>query len=146
MGVQFPLIPLMNKYTDMQKSIRKALDSLYALEMSFFNDPEMGPAYVRKTDEEIIEYISDAWSALVDHVFNCLDCDKDDWSPHYMLQDDVWLEIHPDGDGILCLECAEKRMGRPFTVDEFYMGPMKSFEEWKKENQVTYLEDSELNG
>jgi hypothetical protein len=37
----------------------------------------------------------------------------------YMLHDDLWLSIHPEDDGKLCLFCVEKRLGRPVTKEDF---------------------------
>ena len=46
--------------------------------------------------------------------FNCLDCGQDTAQLHeyYMLRDDLWRQINPTIDGMLCIGCVEKRLGR----------------------------------
>jgi len=58
----------------------------------------------------------------VDHPrFFCMDCDVDTYvnEQYYMLKDRLWRKIHPSTDGMLCLSCAEKRLGRPLTRRDF---------------------------
>lgn len=52
----------------------------------------------------------------------CKDC-RDDMPEPYHLRDDLWARVAGDGEegypeGILCLKCLERRMGRPLTVDD----------------------------
>jgi hypothetical protein len=44
----------------------------------------------------------------------CLDCSRDTLrsGDYYMLRDDVWREANPSVEGMLCLDCLEKRLGR----------------------------------
>lgn len=53
--------------------------------------------------------------------FLCLDCHVDTGKigEHYMLKDDVWLTIHGSKNGMICLGCVEKRLGRCLTSDDF---------------------------
>jgi hypothetical protein len=59
----------------------------------------------------------------------CLDCreetsfraDKEDeW---YMVQDALWLRAHPAGEGKLCIDCLERRLGRRLRPDDFKVVP-----------------------
>ena len=58
--------------------------------------------------------------------FFCVDCDVDTYvNEHfYMLQDELWARIAPDVDGMLCLDCAEKRLGRPLNSSDFSQMPI----------------------
>ena len=47
--------------------------------------------------------------------FKCWDCLGDGYGP--MVHRDVWKQ-YGNGDGVLCKECLEKRMGRPLTPDD----------------------------
>ncbi len=53
--------------------------------------------------------------------FLCLDCGADTSAirEYYMLHDAVWKEINPRGDGMLCVGCAEERLGRMLTPADF---------------------------
>lgn len=60
--------------------------------------------------------------ARLDHPrFFCIDCDIDTYTnqQYYMLSDDLWQRIHPAIDGMLCLPCAERRLGRQLTRSDF---------------------------
>jgi hypothetical protein len=50
-----------------------------------------------------------------------MDCDVDTYvnQQYYMLKDRLWSRIHPPIDGMLCLPCAEKRLGRSLTRKDF---------------------------
>jgi hypothetical protein len=51
----------------------------------------------------------------------CLDCGVNTAlvGEYYMLERRVWLEASPDDDGMLCIGCAEKRLGRRLQPDDF---------------------------
>lgn len=53
--------------------------------------------------------------------FHCLDCGVNTGAigEYYMLHDAVWKRINPKGKGMLCIGCAEKRLGRMLTPDDF---------------------------
>jgi hypothetical protein len=59
----------------------------------------------------------------VDHSrFFCADCDVDTYANqhYYMLKNRVWKLIAPKDAGVmLCLPCAEKRLGRSLHQDDF---------------------------
>lgn len=51
----------------------------------------------------------------------CFDCKEGVEDEHYCLKDEVWEKVapEPDGRGLLCIYCAEKRLGRMLTSDDF---------------------------
>lgn len=51
----------------------------------------------------------------------CMDCGKDTLSSgeYYMLENAVWRRINPLVIGMLCLECAEDRLGRRLCHADF---------------------------
>ena len=53
--------------------------------------------------------------------FFCMDCDADTYvsQQYYVLKDRLWKRINPSIDGMLCLPCAEKRLGRSLTRRDF---------------------------
>lgn len=53
--------------------------------------------------------------------FDCLDCTVDVYKTDgvYMLKDTVWSQIHNSPKGFLCIDCAEKRLGRPLNKEDF---------------------------
>ncbi len=55
------------------------------------------------------------------HKFLCLDCGVDTGkiSEHYMLKDEVWSKIHNSNKGMLCVGCAEVRLGRVMCIGDF---------------------------
>ena len=56
----------------------------------------------------------------------CLDCTKDtDASQeYYMLKLKIWKSINQKIDGMLCLSCAEKRLGRKLVHSDFMLTPV----------------------
>lgn len=53
--------------------------------------------------------------------FLCLDCGIDTGAiyEHYMLVDSIWYQIHDSKYGMLCIGCAEQRLGRQLTRSDF---------------------------
>lgn len=54
--------------------------------------------------------------------FLCMDCGKDTYKSgeYYMLLNLIWRRICPtDWKGMLCLTCAEKRLGRKLRGNDF---------------------------
>ena len=51
----------------------------------------------------------------------CLDCKVDTGKiyEHYFLKQSVWDTIHTSIKGMLCIGCAEQRLGRKLTKDDF---------------------------
>jgi hypothetical protein len=58
--------------------------------------------------------------------FFCMDCDVDTYvnEQFYMLKDRLWRRINPSIDGMLCLRCAETRLGRPLHRGDFKTLPV----------------------
>lgn len=56
----------------------------------------------------------------------CIDCGIDTTITNntYMLRDDIWAQINPRIDGMLCIACAERRLGHPFTPDDLTDVPL----------------------
>jgi hypothetical protein len=53
----------------------------------------------------------------MDALLPCMDCtiETSSWQDpgnYYMLHDDLWVSIVPDSKGLLCIRCAERRLGR----------------------------------
>jgi hypothetical protein len=53
--------------------------------------------------------------------FLCLDCKVDTGKigEHYMLTDSTWYQIHNSNQGMICLGCVEKRLGRKLVATDF---------------------------
>lgn len=53
--------------------------------------------------------------------FLCLDCriDTGKIHEHYMLVDSTWFSIHASNQGMLCIGCVEKRLGRALVSSDF---------------------------
>lgn len=55
---------------------------------------------------------------------NCgKDCEKND-KDYYMLKDELWAEIHPQIDGMLCMDCVEEKLGRKLIADDILICPL----------------------
>lgn len=53
--------------------------------------------------------------------FDCIECGKSTWQSEvdfYMLHDNIWASICPQVESMLCLKCAEKRLGHSLTREE----------------------------
>ena len=60
--------------------------------------------------------------------FYCLDCGFDTYyGEYYMLADKLWLQANPKIDGMLCIGCVEKRLGRKLKKEDFINCPLNSF-------------------
>ena len=71
---------------------------------------------------------------LVD--FSCEDCGSD-YDEHYMVQNDIW-KAYGAGDGMLCIGCLEKRIGRKLRRQDFIDLPIN---EINPETQSLRLQD-----
>ena len=62
----------------------------------------------------------------VEILHRCLDCGQDTrkMGEYYSLKDRVWACIHPTLNGMLCIGCAEKRLGRNLTPADFKLCPL----------------------
>ena len=57
---------------------------------------------------------------IEDSKSTCLDCEKDtflDWKDYYMVNHNIW-KAYGVGDGLLCMDCIEKRLGRKLTKED----------------------------
>jgi hypothetical protein len=52
----------------------------------------------------------------------CVDCGVDtvEIGEYAMLRDELWLRVHPDDAGALCIGCVETRLGRCLRRDDFH--------------------------
>lgn len=53
--------------------------------------------------------------------FLCEDCDVDTGKiyEHYFINTELWLQVMPSINGMLCIPCLEKRLGRQLTKTDF---------------------------
>jgi hypothetical protein len=58
--------------------------------------------------------------------FFCADCDVDTYvnEQFYMLHNELWAQVAADVDTMLCLDCFEKRLGRPLRAVDFAQVPL----------------------
>ena len=58
--------------------------------------------------------------------FECIDCGVDTAEIHeyYGLLDQVWVLANPGWDGMLCVGCCERRLGRQLTPYDFTQWPI----------------------
>ena len=56
---------------------------------------------------------------------SCGDC-KQSHPKLFMVQDDLWV-WHIAGSDLLCLPCAEQRLGRPFQEGDFKLRPVNDW-------------------
>ena len=61
---------------------------------------------------------------------NCVDCSVNtmDIDEYYMLKEKVWLSIVPGREGMLCIGCVEKRLGRKLIPEDFSYCPLNEEE------------------
>lgn len=73
MGVQFPLIPLMDnttKLNDATEAIGKTLNLLYRAHCSRFDDEEMGENYTLMSYEDLLNLADEAFGILSDFAYD----------------------------------------------------------------------------
>jgi hypothetical protein len=60
--------------------------------------------------------------------WSCMDCGKNTHASkeYYALKDSVWRRINPIILGMLCLKCAEDRLGRPLCRSDFSAAPINA--------------------
>ena len=58
--------------------------------------------------------------------FLCLDCKvhTSNIGEYYMLNDKLWEDINPNKTGMLCIGCAENRIGRKLIKADFMNVPI----------------------
>jgi hypothetical protein len=54
-------------------------------------------------------------------MFKCMDCgiNTKDINEYYMVEDELWLKAVPEDEGMLCIGCLEKRLGRKLNKNDF---------------------------
>ena len=62
------------------------------------------------------------------HVPLCEDCESDEFK-YFMVQDEIWKEFGC-GEGLLCLECLEKRAGHKMIFEDFTECPLNNENEY----------------
>jgi hypothetical protein len=62
--------------------------------------------------------------------FSCADCGYD-YDEYYMVHDDIW-QTHGVGDGMLCIGCLEKRLGRQLCRQDFTGGTIDNSDSGRK--------------
>ena len=74
--------------------------------------------------------------------FLCLDCgaDTDKNEQYYMLRDGIWRSINHKRKGMLCLTCAERRLGRPLVGADFSAAPVNAMQAGKCSELDTRLQ------
>ena len=67
-------------------------------------------------------------------VFDCVDCGIDTKNEYYMVYDKVWVlsGLGFYNNKMLCLNCLEKRIGRPLTKNDFPDMPINWIDSVKK--------------
>ena len=94
---------------------RESLKDWYLI---FGPSQDEGSLYLAVTDEgEVRAEMTYTMAHEPPRDLSCGDC-KDPCPRVFMVQDDLWV-WHIQGPDILCLWCAEKRLGRPFTPFDF---------------------------
>ena len=75
---------------------------------------------------------------------DCLDCPKNLINePHYyMIHDYIWHRVVPEGKGMLCFDCLEKRLGRMLTPSDFTVSLLN--EEHKRNPRFSLIEMAPL--
>lgn len=60
------------------------------------------------------------------NVWLCLDCKENTFyiDEYYMLTLELWKQIHPADNGMLCIGCVEARLGRPLVPADFSGCPL----------------------
>lgn len=60
--------------------------------------------------------------------FFCMDCGKDTLESHelYSLPRPLWRKINPVIARMLCLDCAERRLGRELAAADFSKAPINT--------------------
>lgn len=75
--------------------------------------------------EESLHLFDNRWKQILSyytHVsLDCHDCDLGTYREYYLLHDELWDGITQDGARILCIGCAERRLGRRLEPEDFAM-------------------------
>lgn len=71
----------------------------------------------------------------------CMDCHVSTQvlNEYYMLHQKLWLKIHPEDDGMLCIGCAETRLGRQLNSGDFTHYPVNCLINSRSERLIDRL-------
>lgn len=72
-------------------------------------------------------FYRDQWVCTAFHQESfCLDCNLNTYTAHefYSLHDRIWRKANPKIEGMLCLSCVEKRLGRQLKSKDFQHAPI----------------------
>jgi hypothetical protein len=83
---------------------------------------------VEIVDQELID----------DRTFDCLDCGVDtvEIDEYYGLRSPVWLEANPTDDGMLCIGCVERRLGRQLVPTDFIQSARSPESQWRRSERL----------
>ena len=102
---------------------------------------------IRSMEDDIIEEYTSYRKETPEELalaFICLDCktDTSEIGEYYMIQFDLWKQIHPADKGMLCIGCVEKRLGRILCGKDF-TNAIVNEPEWgtKSERLLNRLQD-----
>lgn len=56
--------------------------------------------------------------------WRCIDCTQWTCAEYYMVAFDLWEQAVPEQDGMICIGCLEKRVGRQLTPEDFIAAPI----------------------
>jgi len=56
----------------------------------------------------------------------CVHCGGKPWTSDYMLKDSVWSEAGLKPRDLCCIQCAEVKLGRDFTINDFADVPVNN--------------------
>lgn len=94
------------------------------------DDPEYLEEVTNALYELAVKYQDrlEAVCAEIDEGFKCLDCavSTHDIGEYYMVENSVWTEAVPEGEGMLCIACLENRLGRLLTEADFTGAPINT--------------------
>ena len=104
-------------------------DYVEALDLYFYIDPTKSKR-ISILKEITPKGASPIWPAMMKDrsSFLCLDCGVDTGAidEDYMVTHELWARVNPGGDGMLCIGCLEKRLGRELTPDDFWLNSVSS--------------------
>jgi hypothetical protein len=78
--------------------------------------------------------------------FICLDCGMNTITEYYMVFDNIWNSVAGHMDGMLCIGCLEKRLGRKLTKKDFPDFPINTWSDFSRSDRLNNrLHCSEYN-
>ena len=109
----------------MRRAIERLRDVTETLHLAQDNLEAAQDAFDFETENEQFAMLSKAVEAIEQarsgRRFFCVDCGKNTLGgEYYMVRDELWAAsgLEPN-DGMLCLACLEKRIGRLLTLEDF---------------------------